>query len=194
MNLQKPLEVVVKNAANGIKVAGTAASVVAAISQCAKPMADFLSGLVEEYKRLSTMPELYSKDYSLTVEQAKNVLKQCGLNATFIEAQKPLPKYRNCVDMQVVWSNPRAKRKIEAGRSIIVQYVTKNIIDQSQKMYEEELARKERLVIEKTERRAVQKETAKKVASKAANIAKSGIEKIPVIVYKRNGNTEEIDE
>ncbi len=74
----------------------------------AKPVADtiqdYASKTSEERKRLVSVPELYSKEYPLSVEQAVELLKNCGLKSTLIKTSIDDANFnfRKCFAAQVI--------------------------------------------------------------------------------------------
>ncbi len=135
---------------------------------------DYTNKAIEERKKLIAVPELYLKGYPLTAEQAIEVLNSCGLKATIVET--PLsdanPKLRNCFDGQVVASEPKAKRKVEPGRTISVKCITQKVIQESQRLYEESEIRKAEAKAHRDERIEQSKTAFAGVAEKIKEIPK----------------------
>lgn len=92
------------------------------------------------------IPELYKKGFPLTKDQAMSALDKCGITAVPIEVslKEASPRYKDCVDNQVVDSNPKQKRQINSGGVVYIKYVPHDVIVESQKKFNnEENARKE---------------------------------------------------
>lgn len=165
-----------------------AASVLPLVKPAIDAVRDYADKSIEERKKLIAVPELYSKEYPLTVEQAVAILESCGLKSTLVKAaiSDANIKYRTCFDTQVIKSHPKAKQKVEKGTSVLVKYVTQEVIDESQRLYElsekQKAEAQEAKLIKQTER----KEKTKQVVTDAVDTAKRGIQKIPVFKKKEN--------
>lgn len=121
------------------------------------------------------IPDLYLKDYPIKVEQAKILLNDCGLKfsespMTINDANK---KYRNCFDGQVISSRPKQGTAVKQDAIIYLKYITKEVIDASQKIFEEdEKAKaelKERKALIKQERKDQRKEKVSEIVDKTKN-------------------------
>ncbi len=162
----------------------------------AKPAFDtvvhYVSKTIEERKKLVAVPELYLKGYPLTKEQAVDVLNSCGFKAIFVKANlsEANAKYRNCLDMQVIGSTPKAKHKVKPGSTVYVKYITQEVIDESQRMYELAEKQKAEDKIAKAAKQGQRKEKAQRIMTGARNNAKKGIEKVSVLKKKDVANNE----
>lgn len=185
-----------KKAFNGIKKVTTGAAAFASIIPLVEPLIGYLNERIEERKKLITVPELYSKEYPLTIEQAVEILNGCGLNATLIKIQKVNAqiKYRTYFDTQVVKTDPGARQKVEPGTYIKIKYVTQEVIDESQHLYEESEKQKAERACEKLENQAKRKEKTKQATLDFIDTAKRGIEKVPTVFHKKNNIEDEQDE
>lgn len=131
-----------------VKAAG-ALGVAATVLSQAKPVLDvacnYADKALEERKKLVAVPELYAKDYPLTLEQAVELLDSCGLKA--IPVRAPLMdanvRFRHCFDGQVIKSRPRARCKVERGSRVLVKYITQEVVDESIRLYEVSVAQKQ---------------------------------------------------
>lgn len=99
-----------------------------------------------------TIPDLYLKDYPITVEQAKILLDDCGLKysespMTIKDANK---KYRHCFDGQMISSRPKQGTSVKPDAIIYLKYITQEVIDASQKIFDEEEKAKADLKEQKT--------------------------------------------
>ena len=165
-----------------------AASVLPLVKPAIDAVRDYADKSIEERKKLIAVPELYSKEYPLTIEQAVAILESCGLKATLVKAaiSDADIKYRTCFDTQVIKSHPKAKQKVERGTSVLVKYVTQEVIDESQRLYElsekQKAKAQEAKLIKQTER----KEKTKQVVTDAVDTAKRGIQKISVFKKKED--------
>lgn len=174
---------------SGNTAAGIAA--VAAILPLVKPVVeagrDYIDKAVEERKKLVSVPELYSKDYPITVEQAVEMLESCGLKATLVKTPAPDIRYRDYFDSQVTSSNPKAKQKVERGTSVMVKYVTQDVIEQSQRLFDISEKRKIEMALEKEKRRSEQKEKAKQRMSNMLDTVKQETSKVSDAIRKKKG-------
>lgn len=163
-----------------------AASVLPLVKPAIDAVRDYADKTIEERKKLVAIPELYSKEYPLTKEQAVEILDSCGLKATLVKAamSDANVQYRNCFDMQVIKSHPKAKQKVERGSSVLVKYITQEVIDESQKMYELAEKQKTEMQIAKVTKQEERKEKTKQMMTDVMSNARKGIEKIPVFKKK----------
>ncbi len=170
-----------------------AASVLPLVKPAIDAVRDYADKTIEERKKLVAVPELYSKEYPLTKEQAIEILESCGLKATLVKAAMSDAdiRYRNCFDMQVIKSHPKAKQKVERGSSVLVKYITQEVIDESQHMYDLAEKQKVEIQIAKATKQEERKEKTKQMMAGVMENAKKGIEKIPVFKKKDSSNDEE---
>mgnify|MGYP005758471723 CR=1 FL=1 len=173
-----------------------AASVLPLVKPAIDAVRDYADKTIEERKKLIAVPELYSKEYPLTIEQAVAILESCGLKATLVKAalSDADMKYRTCFDTQVIKSHPKAKQKVERGSSVLVKYVTQEVIEESQRLYElseqHKAETQEAKLIKQTER----KEKTKQMMTDMMDTAKRGVQKIPVFKKKENEDAPRNDE
>lgn len=171
-----------------------AASVLPLVKPAIDAVRDYADKTIEERKKLVAVPELYSKEYPLTKEQAVEILDSCGLKATLVKAamSDANVQYRNCFDMQVIKSHPKAKQKVERGSSVLVKYITQEVIDESQKMYELAEKQKAEMQIAKVTKQEERKEKTKQMMTDVMSNARKGIEKIPV--FKKKDTPDDVSE
>ena len=171
-----------------------AASVLPLVKPAIDAVRDYADKTIEERKKLVAVPELYSKEYPLTKEQAVEILDSCGLKATLVKAaiSDANIQYRNCFDMQVIKSHPKAKQKVERGSSVLVKYITQEVIDESQKMYELAEKQKAEMQIAKVTKQEERKEKTKQMMTDVMSNARKGIEKIPV--FKKKDTPDDVSE
>lgn len=139
MASKNKLDLVIKNVN---KVASTA-SVITTILIAAMPIADRIIELTRQ-KETAKVPDLCKKDFPNTVDQATAKLEKVGLNATACELTLSYadPKYRKCKAFQVVKASPSGGSKIERGGNVDISYVTQEVIDESERLYQEAKKRK----------------------------------------------------
>lgn len=171
-----------------------AASIIPLVKPAIDTVKEYADKTIEERKKLIAVPELYSKEYPLAKEQAIELLDSCGLKATLVKASMADAnvQYRNCFDMQVIKSNPKAKQKVERGTSILVKYITQEVIDESQRMYELSEKQKAEVQATKIARQTERKEKTQQMMTDAVKTAKQ-------IFKKKNSefpveNTEDLSE
>ena len=158
------------------KAAGmlTAASI---ILPMAKDFAEsYFANRNEKAKRLIIVPTLYDRNFPLDLASAKKMLEDGGfkVTATKVAMNEASPKYRNCFNDQVVGSKPKQNKKVEVGSPVILKYITQDVIDRSQKIFEEEERNKEeeskRKAIKKEEQKVRVKEQAVKIGNRVKQI------------------------
>lgn len=127
--------------------------------------------IIKKYLELGTMPELYSKNLAMHTDRAEDILKACGLNYVLVpmSIKNAAVLYKDCFDGEVIHTNPRPHTKIQPTETVIVSYITQEVIDKSIALYKEV----ERAKAEKLKQKQEKKE-AKKV--KAGSLKKMSIE------------------
>ena len=124
-----------------------------------------------------TVPMLYTRIH-LTLEQAVKSVEAVGLKAIPVEIhiQQINIKYKDCFENQVVDSEPKQNKKVRLGTGVRLIFVTKEVIAESQKLFDE------------TRRTQIEvKERTKENFSVAVKKTKQGVAKI----FKRD-NKEKI--
>ena len=161
------------------KSAGILTAAVAVIPIVLPKMIDLVNRKIEEREKFVPVPTLCSEQFPLTAEQAVERLKNCGLTATLIRAsaKDARPKYRNCFNSQVISSEPKSKQKVPPGSSVSVKYITQEVIEESQRLFEENERVKLRQRAEKAAKREMQKDKVKQVTSATLGAAKRTIQK-----------------
>lgn len=170
-----------------------ATSVIPLVKPAIDAMRDYADKTIEERKKLVTVPELYSKEYPLTKEQAVEILESCGLKATLIKTSivDASVQYKRCFDSQVIKSKPKSKQKVKRGASVLVKYITQDVIDESRRMYEFAEKHKAELSYVKSVHHAEQKEKTKRMVTEAYNTVKQKIENIPTKFHKKERQNEQ---
>lgn len=161
---------------------GLVAGIVGAVTPLAVELIDRIPQKEElgPSEELIFMPELCSKKFPLKLDEAKELLESRGLKALPIEVRlrDACVKYKDCFELQVVGSDRKPNSKLKPGDTVIVQYVTKEVIDESRRIFEEAEQEKVALKQERAVKRAEQMERAKAVAGDTAAKAKAGVEKM----------------
>lgn len=161
---------------------GLVAGIVGAVTPLAVELIDRIPKKEElaPSEELIFMPELCSKKFPLKLDEAKELLESRGLKALPIEVRlrDACVKYKDCFELQVVGSDCKPNSKLKSGDTVIVQYVTQEVIDESRRIFEETKQQKAALKQERAIKRAEQMERAKAVAGDTAAKARAGVEKM----------------
>lgn len=161
---------------------GLVAGIVGAVTPLAVELIDRIPKKEElgPSEELIFMPELCSKKFPLKLDEAKELLESRGLKALPIEVRlrDACAKYKDCFELQVVGSDRKPNSKLKPGNTVIVQYVTQEVIDESRRIFEEAEQQKAALKQERVVKRAEQMERAKAVAGDTAAKARAGVEKM----------------
>ncbi len=161
---------------------GLVAGIVGAVTPLAVELIDRIPKKEElgPSEELIFMPELCSKKFPLKLDEAKELLESRGLKALSIEVRlrDACVKYKDCFELQVVGSDRKPNSKLKLGDTVIVQYVTQEVINESRRIFEEAEQQKAALKQERAVKRAEQMERAKVVAGDTAAKAKAGVEKM----------------
>lgn len=161
---------------------GLVAGIVGAVTPLAVELIDRIPKKEElgPSEELIFMPELCSKKFPLKLDEAKELLESRGLKALSIEVRlrDACVKYKDCFELQVVGSDRKPNSKLKPGDTVIVQYVTQEVINESRRIFEEAEQQKAALKQERAVKRAEQMERAKVVAGDTAAKAKAGVEKM----------------
>lgn len=157
---------------------------------------DIAENVIDTQKNLVTVPVLYPKGYKVTVDQAVDALKSAGFTCTLVisSLEDADPKYRTYIPSQVIETNPPSKARVEAGTNILVKYITQDVIDESQRMFDEAEAKKAATLQAKTEKKTLRKEKTKQVVAAVVDTAKKGASKIPTVIHKKKNIEEVYDE
>lgn len=138
---------------NAAGVLGVAIGLLSAAAPIVTTIVDKLPAKSEDEKATQSIvavPNLCMKGFPLTVEQAREKLSSEGFKmmANEIALKNAHPKYRHCSDLQVVDYAPKGKAR--PGTMIDVRYATQELIDKSQKLFEEQEVRKTELKAKRT--------------------------------------------
>ncbi len=175
---------------NAVGLAAAVVTVVPVVTPLVEKVVEELAGQLLPKSELVAIPPLYDKGFPIKLEEAVEALNIAGL--------KPIPseltikeadaKYKDCFAFQVVSSNPKHKQKVPAGTGVIVKYITLEVIDESQRLFDEAEKHKADEKCAKAEKREQQIEQAQKIIVNAAVSAKDGIEKI--LPHRKHETTE----
>lgn len=126
------------------------------------------------------IPELYRKGFPIDLEQAEEFLIERGLkfSKSKLRMKEADPKYRDYEDMQVIDSNPKQGTKVKIGTTVCLRYITAEVIEESQKIFDDSVRIKQEAKEQKAAEKQEKKERLKESVSKTMDSAKSGLEKI----------------
>lgn len=173
------LKKVASNIAQVGKITGDVVGIASSVDSLATLATPVVEHVIENRKNLITIPELYGKNYSLGLKQAKELLSHYNLETMDVElsVKEAKEEYRNCFDFQVVDSKPKPKQKVQPGTVIVLRYVTPEVIAESQKLFEASEKQKSEIESEKLLKRSEQQEKAKEVITDIMADAKGGLSK-----------------
>lgn len=123
-----------------------------------------------------TVPELYRKGFLLELDQAIKLLEDCGLKAVSskVTLKEAAVKYKDYSDMQVIDSNPKQGASVNPGSIVYLKYITADVIEASQKIYDdaeaEKIEKKEKKAAQKLEQQEKRKEAIKGVTDKIGKV------------------------
>lgn len=127
-----------------------------------------------------TIPELYRKGFPIDLEQAEELLTERGLKVSKskLRMKEADPKYRDYEDTQVIDSNPKQGVKVKIGTTVCLRYITAEVIEESQKIFDDSVRIKQEAKEQKAAEKQEKKERLKESVSETMDSAKSGLEKI----------------
>lgn len=161
---------------------GLVAGIVGAVTPLAVELIDRIpkKGELGPSEELIFMPELCSKKFPLKLDEAKELLDSRGLKVLPIEVRfrDACAKYKDCFEYQVVGSDQKPNAKIKLGSTIIVQYVTREVIDESRRIFEDAEQQKAALKQERAVKRAEQMDRAKGAVVDTAGKMRDGLGKM----------------
>ena len=99
------------------------------------------------------------------------------------------PKYRHCEDTQVIDSNPKQGVRVKVGTTVCLRYITAEVIEESQKIFDDNIRIKQEAKEQKAIEKHEKKERLKEGVSETVNSAKSEIGKI----FKKERKNAEIE-
>ena len=137
------------------------------------------------------IPELYHKGFPIDLEQAEELLTERGLKVSKskIRMSEADPKYRHCEDTQVIDSNPKQGVRVKVGTTVCLRYITAEVIEESQKIFDDNIRIKQEAKEQKAIEKHEKKERLKEGVSETVNSAKSEIGKI----FKKERKNAEIE-
>lgn len=185
-NLDKTLKTVNKVANNVSAITAVVGLVSTAIT--------FIVETVDKREKKLDISACSATEHPMAIEEVKEYLEKAEVKAVYIpmKVSEAAPKYRDCFEFQVVDVTP--SRKIARGDILQVYYVTREVIDRSQQLFEESEQQRITTESEKRKKHSEQKEKTRRVVSDVANTVKRGVGKIPSVLHKKNNDKEEHNE
>jgi len=147
---------------------------------------------VEERGTMVEVAEVHSSDYHLKLDEAKRWLEEDGLKTEAVIV-KPDIAFKDCADMEVVGTNFKLGQKVKPGTRIIVKYVTADVIEASQKLYEEGEKQKAEEQQKKTEQAEKNKQKFDNAVSTVQDGLSSGITSVGNLFSKKLKKSEDKD-
>lgn len=142
------------------------------------------------------MPNVLDKNFTLTLSKVTELLENYKLKVLPIELplSKASSKYKDCFEFQVIACDKKARTKLKPGDTVIVQYITKEVIDESRRIFEKSELKKAALKQERAEKRTEQIERAKTAVIDTADKVWTGFGKMVRHNKKKTIEKEECDE
>ena len=180
------------------KAGGDIAGIVAAVAGIISAVTPIVNDAMEKRKdkvsgnELVSIPALYDKSFPLKMEQASELLTNYGLKAmpSMLTLREARVKYKDCFDGQVISSKPRSNQKVRPGTTVLIRYITQEVIDESRRLFDEAEKQKVAAKQERAVKRSEQMGRAKDAVVDVAGRAKSGVEKI---VCRKNTKSKKIE-
>ena len=154
-------------------------ALVPAIEPTINKVVDKVAEEIEKQNDLISVPDTYAKGFPLTINQALDLVSSADLKATACELtiKEADPKYKDCVESQVIASNPPQRKKVKPGSMVFLKYITQDVIDESQRLFDEQEKQKAETKAEKAAKFAEQKKAVIDAGGKTVSGIKSLIEK-----------------
>ena len=123
------------------------------------------------------IPELYRKGFLLDVNQAIELLESYGLKGvpSKVTIKEAAVKYKDYSDNQVIDSSPKQGTSVKPGTIVYLKYITADVIDASQKIFDDIQQTKEEAKARKVEAKREHREKVKNDISKTVDSAKNSV-------------------
>lgn len=181
-----------KNISGVIGAIGAVGGLITAITPLVEKAIDNAqNNSVEKKDAKVDIPELYRKGFPIDLEQAEELLTERGLKVSKskIRMSEADPKYRHCEDTKVIDSNPKQGVRVKVGTTVCLRYITAEVIEESQKIFDDNIRIKQEAKEQKAIEKQEKKERLKEGVSETVNSAKSEIGKI----FKKERKNAEIE-
>ena len=118
-------------------------------------------------------------DFPIDIDTVVSLLRQQGFNTATAELQlkDSDKKYKDCIDNQAVEIIPRQGKKVKIGDLIRVRYITAEVINKSQKMFDDAEQELAKLKEEKMAKKLRRKERIKENVSEVIDMGRHKIGK-----------------
>jgi len=169
-----------KNIAGIIGAIGAVGGLINAATPLVEKAIDNAQNNLEKMDSKVVIPELYRKGFPIDLAQAEELLIERGLKVSKskLRMKEADPKYRDYEDTQVIDSNPKQGTKVKTGTTVCLRYITADVIEESQKIFDEGIRIKQEAKEQKAAERQEKKERLKESVSETMDSAKSGLGKI----------------
>lgn len=126
-----------------------------------------------------TVPDLCRLDFPIDIDTVVSLLRQQGFKTATAELQlkDADKKYKDCIDNQAVEIIPRQGKKVKIGDLIRVRYITAEVINKSQKMFDDAEQELAKLKEEKMAKKLRRKERIKENVSEVIDMGRHKIGK-----------------
>ena len=123
------------------------------------------------------IPEVYRKGFLLEIDQAVELLDSCGLKGvpSKVTIKEAAVKYKDYSNNQVIDSSPKQGASVKPGTIVYLKYITADVIEASQKIFDDAQREKEEAKERKAEAKREHREKVKNDISKTVDSAKNGI-------------------
>lgn len=134
------------------------------------------------------IPLLYQKGFPINLEQGKTLLIEQGLKVSTskLRINKADPRYKDFEDTQIIGSSPKQGTKVKSGTTVCLRYITQDVIDASQKIFDDNVKWKLEIKEQKINKRIERNEKIKEHAVRPLNIVKKNVRKI----FEKRNNSE----
>ena len=169
-----------KNIAGIIGAIGAVGGLINAATPLVEKAIDNAQNNLEKMDSKVVIPELYRKGFPIDLAQAEELLTERGLKVSKskLRMKEADPKYRDYEDTQVIDSNPKQGTKVKTGTTVCLRYITADVIEESQKIFDDGIRIKQEAKEQKAAERQEKKERLKESVSETMDSAKSGLGKI----------------
>ena len=169
-----------KNITGIIGAIGAAGALINAATPLVEKAIDNAQNKPEKIDTKVVIPELYRKGFPINLEQAEELLTECELKVSKskLRLKEADSKYRKCEDTQIIDSSPKQGTKVKIGTTVCLRYITAEVIEESQRIFDNDIRIKREVKEKKTAERKEQKERLKESVSETMDSAKSSLGKI----------------
>ena len=169
-----------KNIAGIIGAIGAVGGLINAATPLVEKAIDNAQNNLEKMDSKVVIPELYRKGFPIDLAQAEELLTERGLKVSKskLRMKEADPKYRDYEDTQVIDSNPKQGTKVRTWTTVCLRYITADVIEESQKIFDDGIRIKQEAKEQKAAERQEKKERLKESVSETMDSAKSGLGKI----------------